>query len=452
MAAQREHWASRFGFVLAAAGSAIGLGNIWRFPYKCGEYGGGAFLAAYLGSVLVLGLPVMIAEIIIGRSSQKNPVGAFRELRSSRFWPLVGWMGILAGFIILSYYSVIGGWVLHYIAASAVSGFQTGMAAGQFQALMSSPVKQVVWHGLFMVLTVYIVRGGISSGIERWNKVLMPGLFLILIGLMIRSLMSPGAGQALRFLLQPDFSKLTRTGILEALGSAFFSLSLGMGAMLTYGSYLDKRTNISSAALEISALDTFFSIMAGLMIFPIVFSYGLDPGAGPGLLFVTLPEIFAQLPGGRICGFLFFVLVAFAALTSAISLLEVVVSFFIDELGWTRKKADYILGAVIFVCGIPSALSFNLWSGFTLMGGKNIFDLLDGLASNIMLPLGGLGIAVFAGWVLTHGEKEAEIKHVENAFHFYDIWHVLIKYVTPVALFIVLLYTTGIIGLISRYF
>jgi neurotransmitter:Na+ symporter, NSS family len=192
--------------------------------------------------------------------------------------------------------------------------------------------------------------------------------------------------------------------------------------------------------------------MAGLMIFPIVFSYGVDPAAGPGLLFVTLPEIFAQMPGGRICGFLFFVLVAFAALTSAISLLEVVVSFFIDELSWGRKKADYILGAVIFLCGIPSALSFNRWSGFTLMGGKNIFDLLDGLATNIILPLGGLGIAVFAGWVLTHGEKETEIKHIENAFHFYDIWHVLIKYVTPVALFIVLLYTTGIIGFVSKYF
>ncbi len=452
MASQREHWASRFGFVLAATGSAIGLGNIWRFPYKCGEYGGGAFLAVYLGAVLVVGLPVLIAEVIIGRSAQKNPVGAFRELRASRFWPLVGWLGILAGFVILSYYSVVGGWIFNYIAKSAVIGFQSGLATERFQAFMSSPGQQVMWHGLFMMVTILIVRGGIKSGIERWTKVLMPALFLILIVLTVLALMSPGAGKALRFLLQPDFSQLTRTGFLEALGSAFFSLSLGMGAMLTYGSYLDKSTNISSAALEITALDTFFSVMAGLMIFPIVFTYGVDPAAGPGLFFETLPEIFAKMPGGRIGGFFFFLLVGFAALTSAISLLEVVVSFFIDELGWSRKRADYTLGAVIFVCGIPSALSFNVLSGFTLMGDRNIFDLLDGLATNILLPLGGLGIAVFAGWVLTHGEKEAEIKQVENAFHFYDIWHVLIKYVTPVALAIVLLYTTGIMEFVARYF
>jgi len=452
MAPQREHWASRFGFVLAATGSAIGLGNIWRFPYKCGEYGGGAFLVVYLGAVLIVGLPVLIAEVIIGRSAQKNPVGAFRELRASRFWPLVGWLGILAGFVILSYYSVVGGWIFHYIAQSAAIGFQDGMAVERFQMFMSSPAQQVMWHGLFMMITVLIVRGGIKSGIERWSKVLMPALFLILIVLTVMALMSPGAGKALRFLLQPDFSQLTRAGFLEALGSAFFSLSLGMGAMLTYGSYLDKSTNISSAALEITALDTFFSVMAGLMIFPIVFTYGVDPAAGPGLFFETLPEIFAKMPGGRIGGFFFFLLVGFAALTSAISLLEVVVSFFIDELGWSRKRADYTLGAVIFVCGIPSALSFNLLSGFTVMGDRNIFDLLDGLATNVLLPLGGLGIAVFAGWVLTHGEKETEIKHVENAFHFYDIWHVLIKYVTPVALAIVLLYTTGVIEFISRYF
>ena len=268
---------------------------------------------------------------------------------------------------------------------------------------------------------------------------------------MVRSLMSPGAGQALRFLLQPDFSRLTRIGILEALGSAFFSLSLGMGAMLTYGSYLDKTTNISSAALEISLLDTFFSVMAGLMIFPIVFTCGLDPGAGPGLLFVTLPEIFARLPGGQVCGFLFFVLVAFAAITSAISLLEVCPFLLMNWAGPAKGLTTRLARSSSYAAFL-SALSFNLWSGFTFMGGKNIFDLLDGFASNILLPLGGLGIAIFAGWVLTHGEKEAEIKHIENAFHFYDIWHVLIKYVTPVALFIVLLYTTGIIGLISKYF
>jgi len=452
MAPQREHWASRFGFVLAATGSAIGLGNIWRFPYKCGEYGGGAFLVVYLGAVLIVGLPVLIAEVIIGRSAQKNPVGAFRELRASRFWPLIGWLGILAGFVILSYYSVVGGWIFNYIAQSAAIGFQSGLAVERFQGFMSSPSQQVMWHGLFMMVTILIVRGGIKSGIERWSKVLMPALFFILIALTVMALMTPGAGKALRFLLQPDFSQLTRAGFLEALGSAFFSLSLGMGAMLTYGSYLDKTTNISTAALEITALDTFFSVMAGLMIFPIVFSYGVNPAAGPGLFFETLPEIFAKMPGGRLGGFFFFLLVGFAALTSAISLLEVVVSFFIDELSWSRKRADYTLGAIIFVCGIPSALSFNLLSGVTLMGDRSIFDLLDGLATNILLPLGGLGIAVFAGWVLTHGEKEAEIKHVENTFHFYDIWHVLIKYVTPVALAIVLLYTTGIIEFLSRYF
>jgi NSS family neurotransmitter:Na+ symporter len=361
----------------------------------------------------------------------------------------VGWLGILAGFVILSYYSVVGGWIFNYITSSVISGFETGLAAERFQAFMTSPSQQIAWHGLFMLATILIVRGGISSGIERWTKLLMPALFLILVVLTVMGLMSPGAGRALRFLFEPDFSQLTRAGFLEALGSAFFSLSLGMGAMLTYGSYLDKSTNISSAALEITALDTFFSIMAGVMIFPIVFSYGVDPSAGPGLFFVTLPEIFAQMPGGRVCGFFFFVLVGFAALTSAISLLEVVVAFFIDELNWSRKRADYTLGAIIFVCGIPSALSFNLWSGFTLMGGKNIFDLLDGLATNVLLPLGGLGIAVFAGWILTHGEKEAEIKNVENAFHFYDVWHVLVKYVTPVALAIVLLYTTGIMEFIG---
>ncbi len=443
MAKQREHWASKFGFVLAAAGSAIGLGNIWRFPYKAGQYGGGAFVVAYIVSVFIIGVPILIAEFIIGRSAQKSPVGAFRELRDSRCWPLVGWLGLATGFVILSYYSVVGGWILKYIAVACAAGFDSGRAGTSFDSFLASPLEQVLWLGIFMLINILIVRGGISSGIERWSKVLMPSLLVILFILMVNSLLTEGAGRGMEFLLKPDFSKLTRAGMLEALGHAFFSLSLGMGAMLTYGSYLDRDTNISSSSLEIVVLNTFYAIMAGLMIFPIVFTYNVDPAAGPSLFFITLPEVFARMPAGRIVGFFFFLLVAFAAITSAISLLEVVVSFFIDELGWTRKKSDYLLGAVIFVVGIPSALSFNVWRSATVFQ-KNIFDLLDMLATNFMLPLGGFFIAIFAGWILTHGEKEAEIKRVENAFHFYDAWHVLIKYVTPVALLIVLLYTTGV--------
>lgn len=444
---QREHWASKIGFVLAAAGSALGLGNIWRFPYKAGQYGGGAFVAAYLVSVMIIGIPVMIAEFVIGRSAQKSPVGAFKTLRDSRFWPLVGWLGLLTGFIILSYYNVVGGWILKYIALSCTSQYQTGIAADRFNSFLADGWQQVAWLFLYSMINILIVRRGISSGIEKWSKILLPSLLVLLLGLMFKALMTEGASQGVLFLLKPDFSKLTRDGMLEALGHAFFSLSLGMGAMLTYGSYLDKNTNISLSALWITLLNTVYAIMAGLMIFPLVFTYGVDPACGPGLFFVTLPEIFARMPAGQLVGFLFFLLVAFAAVTSSISLLEVVVSFFIDELGWTRRRADYTLGTVIFFCGIPSALSFNAWKNVMLFG-KTVFDVLDLLATNYMLPIGGLFIAIFAGWVLTHGEKEAEIKRIENAFHFYDIWHVLITYITPIALGIVLLYTTGLLRLI----
>ena len=447
--AQREHWASKIGFVLAAAGSALGLGNIWRFPYKAGQYGGGAFVVAYLVSVMIIGIPVMIAEFVIGRSAQKSPVGAFKTLRDSRFWPLVGWLGLLTGFIILSYYNVVGGWILKYIALSCTARYQSGLAADRFNSFLADGWQQVVWLFLYSMINILIVRRGISSGIEKWSKILLPSLLVLLLGLMLKALLTEKASQGVSFLLMPDFSKLTRDGMLEALGHAFFSLSLGMGAMLTYGSYLDKDTNISLSALWITLLNTVYAIMAGLMIFPLVFTYGVDPACGPGLFFVTLPEIFARMPAGQLVGFLFFLLVAFAAVTSSISLLEVVVSFFIDELGWTRRRADYTLGTVIFFCGIPSALSFNAWKDVVLFG-KTVFELLDILATNYMLPIGGLFIAIFAGWVLTHGEKEAEIKRVENTFHFYDIWHVLITYITPVALGFVLLYTTGLFRLMSR--
>ena len=441
----RDHWATKLGFVLAASGSAVGLGNIWRFPYKAGQYGGGAFMMAYIAAVIIIGIPIIIAEFIIGRSAQKSPVGAFKALRKSRFWPLVGWLGVLSGFVILSYYSVVGGWILKYIWESTFHFFAQGTAGGVFESFLANPLEQILWHGLFMLITVFIVRGGIISGIEKWSKILMPSLLLILAVLMVNSLMYSGAGEGIRFILKPDFSKLTRAGILEALGQAFFSLSLGMGAMLTYGSYLEKETNISSSALEIVALDTLCALMAGLMIFPIVFTYQVDPQVGPGLFFVTLPEVFSRMPAGQLIAISFFVLVAFAAITSAISLLEVVVSFFIDECNWSRKKADFVMGVVIFLLGIPSALSWSSLKGFTLLGSRDIFDSLDCLATNYMLPIGGFFIVIFAGWILTHGEKEAEIKRLENTFHFYPIWHFLVKYITPLAVFIILLQKTGIL-------
>jgi len=441
----RDHWASKLGFVLAASGSAIGLGNIWRFPYKAGQYGGGAFVIAYIVSVLIIGIPIMIAEFIIGRSAQKSPVGAFKQLSSSRLWPLIGWLGVLSGFIILSYYSVVGGWILRYIWESCFHFFQQGSAGPLFSGFLANPWQQLFWHGLFMLLTMIIVRGGITTGVERWSKLLMPSLLIILLILMVNSLRYPGAGEGIQFILKPDFSKLTREGILEALGHAFFSLSLGMGAMLTYGSYLDRGTNISSSALEIVALNTFYALMAGLMIFPIVFTYNVDPQVGPGLFFITLPEVFARMPAGQLVSISFFLLVAFAAITSAISLLEVVVSYFIDELNWSRKKADYVMGTVIFLIGVPSALSWSTLKGFTLFGRRDVFDSLDFLATNYMLPIGGLFIAIFAGWILTHGQKEAEIKRIENTFHFYDIWHFLVKYIAPLAVLIILLQKTGLL-------
>ena len=441
----RDHWASKLGFVLAASGSAIGLGNIWRFPYKAGQYGGGAFVIAYIVSVLIIGIPIMIAEFIIGRSAQKSPVGAFKQLSSSRVWPLIGWLGVLSGFIILSYYSVVGGWILRYIWVSCFHFFQQGSAGPLFSGFLANPWQQLFWHGLFMLLTMTIVRGGITTGIERWSKLLMPSLLIILLILMVNSLRYPGAGEGIQFILKPDFSKLTREGIMEALGHAFFSLSLGMGAMLTYGSYLDRGTNISSSALEIVALNTFYALMAGLMIFPIVFTYNVDPQVGPGLFFITLPEVFARMPAGQLVSISFFLLVAFAAITSAISLLEVVVSYFIDELNWSRKKADFVMGTVIFLIGVPSALSWSTLKGFTLFGRRDVFDSLDFLATNYMLPIGGLFIAIFAGWILTHGQKEAEIKRIENTFHFYDIWHFLVKYIAPLAVLVILLQKTGIL-------
>ncbi len=396
----RARWGTKVGFVLAAAGSAVGLGNIWKFPYIAGENGGGAFVLIYLVAIALVGFPIMIAELVIGRSTESSPVVAFEKMAGKQSnWKAVGWMGVITGFIILSYYSVVAGWSLNYFLMSLCDFLHDKSPEeinSLFGKLYTSGDMSIFWHAVFMLLTIGIVLGGVKSGIEKWSKILMPVLFAILVVLVVRSIFMPGFIRGVSFVFAPDTSKLTAAGVLEAVGHAFFTLSLGMGAMLTYGSYLNKKTDLVKASLVVCSLDTLIALMACLIIFPVVFSFGLEPSAGPGLVFKTIPVVFSQMTGGSLLAILFFALLAFAALTSAISLLEVVTSHFIDSFGWTRKKAVLIPGALIFLFGVPSALSgsgglFGSWEGVV---GKNFFDTMDYLASNWMLPIGGLLMAV----------------------------------------------------------
>lgn len=403
----RGNWGTNFGFILAAAGSAIGLGNIWKFPYITGVYGGGAFVLVYLFCVLLVGLPLMIAELMIGKHTQKNPVGAFKKLSPDKsLWQLTGWLGIASGFLILSFYSVVAGWALAYIFKSIV-GFSgtTEIIQNEFTDLVTSPKSSILWHTIFMGLTVAIVIGGVKNGIERWSKILMPALFSILLGLMIYGLaFTHGGIKALSFLFNPDFSKLSAEGVLSALGHAFFTLSLGMGAMLTYGSYMKKETNIMKDAITISFLDTLIALMAGVAIFSMVFNYNLEPAAGPGLIFQTLPVLFAQT--GRWVSIPFFVLLSFAALTSSISLLEVVVSYFVDERKWSRKKATLSLGFLIYLTGLLSAVAS--WTVMFRGKAQGWLDVFDFVTTNYMLPIGGLLTCLFVAWVMVDKERAEE--------------------------------------------
>ena len=441
----RAHWSSRIGFVLAAAGSAIGLGNIWKFPYITGEFGGGAFVLVYLGCVLLLGLPLMVAELMIGRRAQTNPVGAFQVLhKQGSLWQTAGWLGVASGFLILSFYSVIAGWAIAYVFKS-LAGF-SGTAEqimGQFDVLRKSPAQSIFWHTLFMGLTIAIVAGGIKNGIERWSKILMPTLFVLLTGLMFYGLFGTSGGwQALSFLFNPDFSKLTATGFLSALGHAFFTLSLGMGAMITYGSYMGRGANIVRDAITISILDTVIALMAGIAIFSLVFHFGMEPGAGPGLIFKTLPVLFKET--GRLISVPFFVLLTFAALTSAISLLEVVVSYFVDQLGWTRIKATITMGSVTYLIGILSAVA--LWQ--IPIGGKQLgfLEIFDTLTTNYMLPIGGVLTCLFVAWVMKEKEVQEEFGSAGIA---YKGMRILLGYVTPVAVLLVLLHGLELLPFVS---
>ncbi len=521
MNTNREHWKTSLGFILAAAGSAIGLGNIWRFPYTVGENGGGAFVLVYLACILIIGLPVMICEMTLGRHTQRNPVGAFSMLNPLsctlahligsaiiltgfilllfavwgwailcivlgalifRYrWTVAGFMGVITGFLILSFYSVIAGWTIHYayLAISGGMNFASGEAAKTlFADFTDAPWLMIFYHALFIVLCALIVIKGVRSGIERWARILMPVLFVLIIVLIVRSISLEGAREGIQFYLTPDFSRIKAHSVLAALGQAFFSLSLGMGAIITYGSYLDKKQNIFTSSLSVVGLDTLIALMVGLIIFPAVYAFGIAPESGASLVFIVLPSVFSAMPGGAFWGFLFFTLVLVAALTSGISLLEVIIAYFVDELNWSRKRATIVFSSVIFLLGCLTAFSFGNWDRLmplrdvivALFGSAqdSFFGIVDHLTEKWMLPIGGLLIALFVGWVwgTTHAVNEirkgsqnfadvhfftllAGLKddpsHNErtHAFTLASIWGFFIRFVSPVAVTIAFLYNIG---------
>jgi len=454
MEQKREQWGSKLGFILAAAGSAIGLGNIWKFPYIAGENGGAAFIFIYLICIAIIGLPVLIGEILIGRTTQLNPVGAFRKLSGSSFWASIGGMGVLAGFAILSFYAVVAGWSTGYFVESVRGSFfdyaDPNAVGEHFNKLTSNVYWILGFLALFMSITMIIVFAGVQKGIERGSKILMPLLLVILLILMFIGISLDGSEKGLSFLFEPDWANVTGESVLIALGHAFFTLSLGMGAMMTYGSYMSKKDSVPVAALQIVFLDTVIAIIAGVCIFTVVFATGQNPAAGPGLIFQTLPIVFAQMPGGYLFSILFFLLLTIAALTSAISLLEVVVAYFVDERGWKRHRAVIAFGTIIFLLGVPCALSYNIMADIKLFG-LNFFDLVDFMASNILLPIGGLFIAVFVGWIWGFDKVVVRLKEgAENLFEknawLIPTWKIFLKYFAPILIFIVFLSSIGLLN------
>lgn len=441
-------WSSRFAFILAATGSAVGLGNIWKFPYITGENGGGAFVVVYLLCVAALGIPIMIAEIMLGRRGRQSPINSMRALSEEAGvdprWHYVGWAGMIAGFLILAYYSVIAGWSMAYIVKAFFGSFINSDAEEiqrLFENLMASPVQQIFWHTAFMIITMQLVMRGVQGGLEKAVRFLMPTLFVILI-LLVGYAMSTGAyEQGMHFLFSPDFSKIDADAVLTAMGHAFFTLSLGMGAIMVYGSYLPNHVSIVKTTFFIAGADTVVALLAGIAIFPLVFANNLEAGAGPGLIFQTLPLAFGHMGGGWLFGLLFFILLFFAALSSSISLIEPAVAWLAENKNIERHQACVWSGAACWALGVGVVFSFNIWSDVKLFD-KNLFELLDYLTANLMLPLGGLAIAVFAGWMMKtqHAEQELELP-VEG----FQAWQFLIKYVSPAAVFLVFLHVLGVL-------
>lgn len=433
----RGEWSSQIGFVLAAAGSAVGLGNIWRFPYVAGESGGGAFVLIYLVCVVFIALPVMLLEISLGRATQRNPVGAFLSVRPGTRWRFLGYLALVTGLGILSYYAVIAGKVVAYCMS-----YVQGMVAGAGPEYQGSAGSTLVYFGLFLILTVLVVIGGVQRGIERWAKILMPLLLVTMLAVIVRGLLLPGAVDGLRWYLKPDLSKIGPEVVLSAMAQAFFSLSLGMGAMLTYGSYLSKKQDILRCGTWVVVFDTLIAISAGLMIFPAVFALGQDPTAGPTLIFQVLPAVFAEMAGGTLVGLVFFFLLSVAALTSTVSLLEVVTAYFVDELSWTRSRAVWIVSAATLVVGVPSALDMagiDPFTSLTAIGQIGFLNVMDFVWGNLSLAFGSLMLCLFGIFSWGLNRAAAEIESTSVAFRrISGVWKFFVRWVCPVSIALIL--------------
>ncbi len=451
---ERVGLGSKIGAILAAAGSAVGLGNIWRFPFETGNHGGAAFILIYLGCVFIFGLPIMIAEFTIGRRSKASTGGAYQALAPGTKWKWVGYLGVLTGFLILGYYSVVAGWTLEYVWQAATGGF-AGKSSTEFitmfQEFSQDPLRPLLWLFIFMLLTHFIIVKGVEKGIERSSKVMMPILFILVVLLAICSVTLPGAEKGVEFLLKPDFSKVTPDVFLGAMGQAFFSLSLGMGCLSTYASYFGKDTRLGRTAMSVGLIDTFVAILAGLIMFPAAFAVGIQPDAGPSLVFITLPNVFQQAFGGVpvlawICSVAFYILLALAALTSTISLHEVSTAFLHEKFHFTRGRAACIITCGCLLIGVASSLALGEWSSYTI-GGMNFFDALDFLTAKIMLPVAGVFAAIFVGWVLDRSIVRGEVTNygaLRSAY--YPLYIFILRFIAPVGIVLIFMNELGLLG------
>lgn len=439
-----SQWSSTIGFVLATSGAAVGLGNIWMFPYVTGMNGGGAFVLVYLACVLLIGLPVMMAEAMIGRHGRQNPINCIEAIaKASHVSPRWKYIGVWGGFaliLVLSFYSVVSGWSIAYGFKAITGTFDGATTEGiqaQWKTLMASPGLLLLYHTIFMMMTMGVVAFGVEKGLERASKIMMPGLILILLFLVIYAMVTGEFMRSVHFLFNPDFSKLTLQSILTAMGLSFFTLALGAGCIVTYASYLPEKTKLTHSLCQVVALDVGVALLAGLAIFPLVFAYGLTPTAGPGLVFEVLPMAFSKIVGGHIIGCLFFFLLLFAAWTSSISLAEPLVVMIYEKSPLTRHQAVALVGVVAWVIGIGVLLSFNKWESIKFMGQYTFFDMAVNIPNKIILPTGGLLFAIFAGYRVNKAIAQKDLVLKNN--HVFALWRFLVRYVSPLAIIIVLI-------------